>query len=224
MPLYEKISEPIKVAVITGSHPFEVINFHHLFRSMTNVDAYIQHINDFACSAQEVRDSYDVLLFYHFILEMPKDEGIPWYEGTPKTALEHLRDTHQGIVVLHHGILSFQDWQVWNDIVGIPDRKWDNHVGQNINIKITDPAHPITFELKDWEMVDETYTMASASEGSQALLTVEHPLSMQVLGWAREYKNSRVFCYQSGHDDLAYSDPNYRVVLERGIKWVARRI
>jgi uncharacterized protein len=215
---------PIKIAVVTGSHPFDVINFHNLFRSMNGIDTYIQHLNDFACSPQEVRDSYDVCLFYHFVLDLPTDEGIPWYSGTPRTALQHLGNRDQGIVVLHHAILAYQDWPVWNDLVGIHNRKWDNHTDQVLDLHINNPVHPITQGLNDWRMGDETYTMADTSGDSTILLTVDHPVSMKTMAWTRHYKNSRVFCYQSGHDNQAYSNPNYRTLLERGIKWTAKRL
>jgi len=42
-----------------------------------------------------------------------------------------------------------------------------------------------------WEMIDETYTMADAGEGSEILLTTDHAKSMKTLGWMRQYKNAR---------------------------------
>ncbi len=48
--------------------------------------------------------------------------------------------------------------------------------------------------------------------------------SMKVLAWARQYKNARVFCCQSGHDNQVFADPNFRTVIARGIQWLAGRI
>ena len=73
-------------------------------------------------------------------------------------------------------------------------------------------------------MVDETYSMASAGQDSHILLTTDHPESMRVLGWTRQFRKSRVFCFQSGHDNLTYVDPNFRKILLRGIQWCAGRI
>ena len=64
--------------------------------------------------------------------------------------------------------------------------------------------------------------MESAGDDSDILLTVAHPNSMEVLAWAREYGKSRIFCFQSGHDDVTYSNPNFREVLKRGIQWTGR--
>jgi type 1 glutamine amidotransferase len=33
-----------------------------------------------------------------------------------------------------------------------------------------------------------------------------------------------VFCYQAGHDNVTWQDPNFREVLRRGLLWSARRL
>ena len=63
----------------------------------TAVDAYVQHIDDFATSSETVRDSYDVVVFYHMLMEGPRNTGLPGYAGEPKAVLEHLGETTQGI-------------------------------------------------------------------------------------------------------------------------------
>jgi type 1 glutamine amidotransferase len=65
--------------------------------------------------------------------------------------------------------------------------------------------------------------MNDAGEGSDVLLTTVHPESMKTIAWTRQYKNARVFCYQSGHDNQAYANPNFRKVVARGIHWLAGR-
>ena len=72
-------------------------------------------------------------------------------------------------------------------------------------------------------MVDETCTMADAGEGSGTLLTVDHPKSMKTLAWTRSHKESRVFCFESGHDNVTWVNAEFRNVLQRGIRWCARR-
>jgi type 1 glutamine amidotransferase len=72
-------------------------------------------------------------------------------------------------------------------------------------------------------MVDETYDMPEAGEGCEVLLTTAHPKSVRTLAWTRQYGNSKVFCYQSGHDNAAWSDESFRQVLSRGILWTAGR-
>ncbi|MCY3017958.1 MAG: ThuA domain-containing protein [Planctomycetota bacterium] len=212
------------VAVVTGGHSFDVPDFHRLFRAITGVDSYIQHMDDFASSPREVRQSYDAILFYIMLMDGPRDDGQPWYAGKPKTALEELGGTEQGIFVLHHAILAYPQWPAWSEIVGISDRKFGYHDGQALHVAIASPAHPITKGLRPWDMTDETYTMADAGTGSEILLTVEHPRSMKTVGWTRQYRKSRVFNFQSGHDNVAWSDPSFREVVRRGALWCAGRL
>ena len=97
-------------------------------------------------------------------------------------------------------------------------------IDQTVHVDIVDPQHPTTQGLNPWEMVDEIYIMADPGEDSELLLTTDHPESMKMLAWARQYKNARVFCCQSGHDDQVFSDPNFRRVISQGIRWLAGRI
>lgn len=206
----------IRVAVITGGHFFDVPGFHAIFRDMPQVDSYIQLEANWAADIGQALDSYDVFLFYN----MPR--GLP--EERTQPVLEKLGESGQGIFLLHHAILAYEQWPFWSDLVGISDRSFGYDHEQELSVQIADPAHPITQGIEPWQMVDETYSMASASEDSHLLLTTDHPRSMRVLGWTRQFRKARVFCYQSGHDNLTYVDPNFRKTILRGIQWCAGRI
>jgi trehalose utilization protein len=216
-------TDKIKTAVVTGQHPFHVPGLHAAFRSIPDIDFYPQHMEDFAADAGRVREQYDVLVFYNFHQATPSGEG-SWWEAGMKAALERLGQTDQGILLLHHALLAFPEWPFWAELVGIPDRKFEFYIGETVRIEIASPSHPITAGLRPWEMVDETYLMKSAGEGSEVLLITEHPKSMRSIGWTHPFEKSRVFCWQSGHDDRAYAHPSFREVLARGVRWLARRI
>ncbi len=171
---------PIQLAVITGGHGYDVRNFHRFFRSLQGVDAYIQHMDDFASARAELRDGYDVALFYAMLMDGPSDDG-PWYAGKPETALAHLGETEQGIILLHHAILAYPQWPVWNQIAGIEDRSFRHHPEQSLRIEIASPEHPVTAGRSDWQMEDETYMMDEPAAGSEILLTADHPKSMQAI-------------------------------------------
>lgn len=214
----------IKVAVITGGHAYEVQPFHALFRALPGIDAYIQHLDDFTGSPQEVRDSYASIIFYIMPRTAPTDDGLPGYCGKPKTALEHLGNPNQGIVLLHHGILAYPGWPVWDEIAGATGRILTSYQhGQHIAIKITEPDHPITRGLSPWTIEDETYLIPDFKPDGKVLLTTQHPSCWPAIAWVRKYRRARVFCYQSGHDQAAYTDPGFRAVLASGIHWTAER-
>jgi len=213
-----------RVAVITGGHPFDVPNFHKFFRAIKDADIYIQHMDEFASSDEKTRNSYDAVLFYIMLIDVPSDDNVPGYAGKPKSALENLTKTGQAIFILHHAILAYPKWDLWNDLVGINKREFGYHPDQNVHINISKKNHPIVKGLKDWDMPDETYTMDNADEGSEILLTADHPKSMKTIAWTRKCGKSRVFCLQSGHDNLTWENPNFAEVVRRGIQWCAGRL
>ncbi|MCA9906985.1 MAG: ThuA domain-containing protein, partial [Anaerolineae bacterium] len=153
-------SPPLTVAVITGGHSYDVINFHQLFRELPGIDAYIQHIDDFAAAPAAVRERYDVLLFYIMMPEEPTDD-LPGYRGKPRQALARLGQTDQGILIMHHGLLAYPAWPQWDELVGITDRTLHGYAhDERLALHVADPHHPITQGLADWTLTDETYDMA----------------------------------------------------------------
>ncbi|HDZ20417.1 hypothetical protein LCGC14_0161770 [marine sediment metagenome] len=206
---------PVKLAVVTGSHPFDVPNFHTLFRGLDGVAAYIQHMEDFATSPEDIRDGYDAVLFYHMLMETPSD-GVA-------AALEHLGETSQGLFVLHHAILAYPQWQLWTDITRLVDRSFGFHPEQQLHIEIADADHPVTAATAAWDMGDETYTMPDPTD-THVLATTEHDKCMKTIAWAHQHKNARVFCFQSGHDNVTWADANFQTILQRGILWTAGKL
>jgi uncharacterized protein len=219
----DKTATTLKVAVLTGGHLFDVQNFHQLFRSFDGIDPYIQNMVDFAGSPPAVRDSYDVVLFYTMLRDPLQETELGPQLKRTKSAIERLRTSGQGIVVLHHAILSHPDWNVWTELTGLPNRKFTFDHDQHLKIQVTNSNHFITRGLKSWEMIDETYNMADAAEDNDILLTTDHPKSMKTICWAREFGKSRVCCLQSGHDNQTWTNPNFRQVLHRSVLWTGER-
>jgi len=219
------MAESLKLAVVTGGHAYDVVNFHRLFRAIgDDIDVYIQHMDDFASASAEMRRWYDVVLFYLMLMDGPADEGHSWYEGKPKTVLEELGQAPQGIVLLHHGILAYPYSRRWNELTGINGRSFGYSIGEKVTTHIANPDHAITRGLHDWTMTDETYSMPDAGPGSRVLLTTNHPKSMKTIAWTRQLDRSRVFNYQAGHDNETWQDESFRKVLRRGILWAGEWI
>lgn len=219
------MTDALHLAVVTGGHPYDVPNFHRLFHAIGDgMNVYIQHMDDFASSPAEVRQGYDVVLFYIMLMHGPSDEGNPWYAGKPKTALESLGQTAQGIVLLHHAILAYPQFGLWDDFTGITGRSFGYHIGEMVVARLAEPDHPILDNVRDWSMIDETYTMAEPGIDSRVLITYDHPKSMQAIAWTRQVGQSRVFNYQAGHDNATWNDVNFRQVLRRGILWAGGKI
>jgi len=230
----------IKTAVITGEHPFVVEDFHGFFRSIPEIDFYPQHMEDFVTDIGSSRHwerettfghpwlNYDVIVFYnmHRSIPDPSDKvGARVIE-----VIEKLGEMSTGIVMMHHGVLAFVDkdlkkgWQPWNDMVGIQDRTFNSEPEHPLSADVINPDHPITKGMPSWDMIDETYMMDAAGEGSDILVTTDHTKSTSTLLWTRQYRKSRVMCTPLGHSRKAYNTPQFRQIMVRGIQWVAGRI
>ncbi len=203
----------MQIAVVTGEHGFREKDFDAVFKSMEGIAFVREDLDIFVEDPKQ--NEYDTVVFYNFHRPYPTEDQAK--------AILGLAERGQGIVILHHAILAFPEWSAYSEMCGIDERAdFDYSPRETLQVQIADSTHPITEGMTDWEMGDETYIMKSAGDDSSILLTVNHPKSMDVLGWAREYGNSCIFCLQSGHNDVTYSNPNFREVLRRGITWCAK--
>ena len=213
--------QALRVAVVTGGHAFDVPNFYRLFRQMPGVDAYPQHIEHFASSPQEVRDAYDAIVFYGMDQGIPEEEGRR-AGGNPKAAIERLVKQGQGMVILHHALLAWEKWELWNELIGFNNRNFRYKEGLHLDIEVAKKGHAITQDTNDFSIVDEGYVLHGEPDtGSTVLLTTEHEDAMKQVAWTRQNGDCRVFCLTLGHDNLAWSNPGFRAVLRRGIAWSA---
>lgn len=214
----------IKTAVIVGGHGFDVIGFQTMFRELPGVEPYIQNLEEFSADSRN-RDNYEVLVFYSMHRPIPSADGSK-QEQRILTSLERSGRTKQGILILHHAILAYPQWEYWSELVGMKDRSFGYHHGQYLHVDIAVGDHPVTRDISPWDMVDETYTMndAEASDGNRVLLTVDHEKSMKTIAWTREFNQARVLCFQSGHDNETFVNDGFRTFLARAILWLARRL
>lgn len=208
----------LKAAVITEWHPFDVINFQRLFARFGDFEAFPQSFDIFA--KDERNSEYDVVVYYNMSFPAPEPQD------PRRLYLEHrLGSAQQGIVLLHHGILSYAEWAFWDNVSGTRDRNFKYFPQQTLRYDINQSAyHPITHGISGFTLVDESYTMAEPTADNEILVTTDHPNSMRAIAWTRRYKNSRVFCYQSGHDNSTWSDPSFQQLLRRGMLWSAGKL
>jgi type 1 glutamine amidotransferase len=214
----------IRVAVVTGGHAFQVPPFYAVFRAIPEIDFYPQALDEFTFD-EALAGAYDVVVFYHMHRFTPADE-LPWYQSKFFSTLEKLGREGQGICLLHHSLVGFQEWPFWSEVAGMADRTMRAfHMNQTVETHIADPGHPVTRGLSDWTMTDETYEMPDAKpeDGNRILLTTSHPKSARTLAWARTFRGSRVLCYQAGHDTQTFDDPNFRRMMRNGILWLTGR-
>jgi type 1 glutamine amidotransferase len=146
-----------------------------------------------------------------------------------------LFDQGIGLVVLHHGLGSYQTWPEYERIIGgryqepVPGKPgtvteavgWQHDVDFPIVIVATN--HPVTAGLKDFPIHDEIYWGFRVSNDVIPLITTTHPKSGKPLGWARTQGKSRVVYLQLGHGKEAFENESYRQLVAQSIRWTAIR-
>jgi type 1 glutamine amidotransferase len=218
-------AKKLNVAVVTGGHPFNAPEFFKLFQGYDDI-AY-KHLPQ--KTGGEIFDDiadwpYDVIVLYNFNQQITPSQQ----ENFVK-----LLDKGVGLVVLHHANAAYNNWPLFWKIAGVEYhfKPWQQDGvqtassgfkgGVHFKVHVADPKHPITQGLEDYDLVDETYCRTSVDPGVHALLTTDEPSSDKTLSWVHTFGKSRVFYLQSGHDQSAYQNPNYRTLVVRAIRWTA---
>ena len=217
--------QPIRVLVITGGHSYNNETFNAMFASFGNTITYqvVEFPSAFEMFLPENRNKYDVLVFYHM-----------WQKITEEQKVVFADCIKQGkpLIVLHHSICAFDDWEEYWHIIGgkyfhkptvLNGKKYpacsyihDIHFMANIS----DIEHPVTKGIKDFELFDETYKGFWVDPGVKPLITTNDTTSTPVIGWTKTYGKARIVTLQSGHDSPTFQNPNFRKLLIQAIEWV----
>ncbi len=228
-------AEKTRVLLVTGGHGFERPQFFKIFEDNPDITfKAVEHPDpkkqpDAAdpfhpLLKPDAARSYDVIVLYDM-----------WQKITDEAKADFVRllQEGKGLVVLHHAIASYQDWEEYRKILGAryylkptvvdgvekPRSQWKHDV--KFKVRIADPDHPVARGVKDFEIHDETYKGFDVRPEVKPLLTTDEPLSGPVIGWTHSYGKSRVVFIQLGHDHFAYENPNYRRLVAQAIQWTA---
>jgi type 1 glutamine amidotransferase len=214
-----------KILVITGGHEFET-SFFEIFDSFIDVKydtisqpRFNQMINT------DLTNHYSAFVFYDM-----------WQDISPeqKQAFLKLLDKGQGVVFLHHSLVSYQHWDEFIEIVGgkyvetefydDPNMKGSTYKEDiSLDITVLDKNHPVTKDVTDFSIVDEGYQFIEMLPKIHKLLSTSHPDCTPTVGWTNEYKNSRIVYILLGHGQESHENPNYRKLIRNAISWVDRK-
>lgn len=218
------LKKKVSVVVATGGHGFDRKGFDAMWASMPQFDIreVKQEKTSTAKSAKNLKDC-DVLVMYDMMQPATDEE---------KASFVKFVQDGGGVVALHHCIASHQDWPDYERIIGglyllapaakkrnLPPSGYQHDV--ELNIKIADPKHPVTRGLKDFALKDEIYWDFVVDPKAHVLITTDHPKSGKNLAWTREEGKGRVVFIQMGHDNHAFSSPDYRKLIVNAINWAA---
>jgi len=217
--------KPIRVLVITGNHGYNNETFNAMFASYGDTITYLiaEFPSAFEMFLPENRNKYDVLVFYHM-----------WQTITDEQKRVFSDCIRQGkpLVVLHHSICAFDDWEEYWHIIGgkyfhkptILDGKEYPACSyiHDIHFRaiVVDKKNPVTKGVNDFDLFDETYKGFWVEPGVKPILTTNETTSTPVIGWTKTYGKARIVTMQSGHDSPTFENPNYRRLLIQAIEWV----
>ena len=165
---------------------------------------------------------YDALVFFCFFRRLSSD------------AEKHLRaflEAGKGIVVVHSGLASFYDTEMWaREIVGVRYRHEDtpsrpktvSTVGVNLPIRPT-AEHPLTVGIEPFELVDEAYKGLDPAGTITPLFETDSKLSDGPVAWLGPSSSARIVVLEPGHTGEPFKHPTYREVLQRAFRWAAGR-
>lgn len=210
-----------RVLVLTGGHDHEAA-FYSLFNDVSHL-GWVQ-VSDLKWTTQaDLRPKCDVLVMYDFDREL---------DDKQKALLKTFIEAGKGLVVLHHGILNFQNWPWWyEEVVGGRYRLQREGSIPNSTVKMGQqhlitpvPGHPITAGIEPFRVIDETYKGLFISENNTPLLLSDSPTSDRTVGWIGPCKTSRVVFIQLGHDHVPVLHPSYRALVRNSILWAAGQL
>lgn len=217
----------IHVLVVTGGHGFKQEPFYQMFDSLAKGISYDKMEQPAANEliASPAVDKYDALVFYDMYNSITPSQ---------KEAYKQLLKKGKAMIFLHHALVSYQDWEGFQEIIGGKYYEQATLVkGDTIKssyqhdviipVKIENTKHPVTKGLKDFEIYDEVYGNFGTQPNIKPLLSTTHPGSSPYIAWINPYLNTDVLFIQLGHGPEAYGNPNFRKLLKQGIEWSVLR-
>ena len=224
----ENIKEPVRVLLVTGGHDFDREPFYKFMGSLPGiVFTEVSHPDAMVMFRPENRASFDVALFY----DMPRTIG----EQEKNDFVDCLNEG-KGIVVWHHAYCSYQNWAEYQNIIGgrYHERPWTDSTGVRrpastfkydvkMRVKVADPNHPITAGISDFDIIDEAYANGVVNPDVHVLLTTDEPLSTPSIAWTNRYGNSKIVTILLGHDNKAWSNPDFAKFFVQAIVWASEK-
>jgi type 1 glutamine amidotransferase len=210
---------PISLLVVTGGHDYDS-SFYGLFQNQP--DWRWDHRLQRASAEAFSRDlgKYDVLALYDMAQNITEEQ---------KRNFLAFVERGGGIVVLHHALASFQNWEDYGKIIGgkyflKPKDEHPASLFQHdvwINVKVADTQHPVTRGLSSFQIYDEVYNRFWVEPEAKVLLTTDHPKSEKAIAWVRPHPKARIIYIQLGHGEQAHRHPAFRRLVEQAIRWAA---
>lgn len=218
-------SDDLDVLLVTGGHSFDTSEFFNLFMSYEkmSIDTISQPRANILLEEMNNSD-YDVIVFYDMWQDITENQ---------KEVFLKLVENGTGMIFLHHSLVSYQNWDEFKNIIG--GKYWQEGYGidssrfsgyehdLNLQVKVMDQDHPVTKDIKDFQIFDEGYSNIEMLSSVIPLLETNHPSCAKYVAWTNEYSNSRIIYIMLGHDRKAYENTSFKQLIRNAIYWSGKR-
>lgn len=216
--LYPAAKAPLRVLVVTGGHDYPT-SFYTLFEGYDDIQWQHATSNHEAFKSG-IREKFDALVLYDMSTEISEGE---------KSNLVEFLESNKGLVVLHHAILDYPQWDWWwREVVGgkyltKPEGGMPESTYLHDQEMLVEPTgqHPILNGIGRLRINDETYKGMWIASKVTVLLKTNNPTSDPSVAWVSPYEKSRVVYVQLGHGESAHRHPGYRRLVHNAILWSA---
>lgn len=222
----ENEAKKIRVLFVDGGHDYDEPAFLEMLADFPQLEVSRAHSpDDFSIFAPGLEEKCDVILFYSY-------DSFPVTQEQ-KEQFEALLQRGISIYALHHHLGAHPSWSDYYKFIGgwyvidqnstIEGEKQPlstYHYDQTINVHVNNTEHPITRDVKNFTIIDETYNNCYVSPNVELLLSTSHPLSTDQLAWVNRYGNSVIFTNTLGHDAKAFKNPDFRKILIQAIEYL----
>ena len=216
----ESRAQPLRILVVTGGHDYPT-SFYSLFEGPSDFEWQHATTNHEAFK-NDIRARYDVVALYDMSAEISEAE---------KKNLVDFLESGKGLVVLHHAIADYPDWDWWShEVVGgkyllKPEGGLPASTYLHDQELFAEPVgqHPILTGINRMHLWDETYKGMWISPQVNVILRTNNPTSDGPLAWVSPYQKSRVVYIELGHDHLAHRHPAYQKLVRNAIRWSGGR-
>lgn len=215
---------PKKVVIVTGENSFAG----HVWKETS---AELKKILDagtgFAPAVIEADPNFianDAFLTYDVaVFDFRNAKPLAQEEKVEANLLKFLQQG-RGLVTIHWANGAFPYWPEFLNIVGLAQQSVHDRRGP-FKVKITNPNHPITKGMQDFDTDDELYwDHAHGNRTLVPLAVANSNVHFQdfVMAHTQQYLQARVFNTSLGHDVKALQFPGTAELIRRGTAWVGK--
>ena len=154
-------------------------------------------------------DPYDLIVFYYTVGEITdaQRDGLSGFVASGK-----------GYVGIHSAADSFRDDPAYRAMVGghfITHPRYREY-----QVSIVDTENPITQGMDEFMVTDEQY-ITDYDPRVNVLASALWKGTAMPVAWTKPWGKGRVFYLALGHNAESCSDPNFKILLQRGAEWAA---